>query len=194
MPVTVRARVHFFDGGIYQEDFQVSSGSFSTISLTNPAYRKIWRIGLGPVLEDPLGQVIRPVAFDNIVLNSDPSGLPPPPPPPPQPEPEGEICGDGLDNDRDGSIDEDCPPAPPGEVYSQVPDHIAFRNSTAWWPQTTADNFRLVSDATIGSVTWTGVYALGPLLIRALTTSLSASTPTLEGFPPKPLALVQRRQ
>jgi hypothetical protein len=40
------------------------------------------------------------------------TGAVPPPPPPPPPT---EICGDGIDNDGDGLIDEGCPP-PPVEV------------------------------------------------------------------------------
>lgn len=38
-----------------------------------------------------------------------------PPPPPPSPAPSAEICGDGIDNDQDGQIDEGCAP-PSSEV------------------------------------------------------------------------------
>lgn len=40
-------------------------------------------------------------------------GAPPPPPPPPP-----EVCGDGIDNDGDGLVDEGCtpPPPPPAEI------------------------------------------------------------------------------
>lgn len=43
-------------------------------------------------------------------------GTPPPPPPPPPPPVE--VCGDGIDNDGDGLIDEGCtpPPPPPSEI------------------------------------------------------------------------------
>ncbi|MCI0539042.1 MAG: immunoglobulin domain-containing protein [Verrucomicrobiales bacterium] len=32
------------------------------------------------------------------------------------PPPPAEVCGDGIDNNKDGRIDEDCPPPPPAEV------------------------------------------------------------------------------
>ena len=37
----------------------------------------------------------------------------PTPPPPPPPPPQGEICGNGIDDDNDGLIDEKCPIPPP---------------------------------------------------------------------------------
>jgi hypothetical protein len=39
-----------------------------------------------------------------------PGVTPPPPPPPPPPA---EVCGDGVDNDKDGQVDEGCPTVPP---------------------------------------------------------------------------------
>lgn len=41
-----------------------------------------------------------------------------PPPPPPPPPPPDEVCGNGIDDDGDGQIDEGCqpPPPPPSEV------------------------------------------------------------------------------
>lgn len=50
------------------------------------------------------------------VLTTVTVGTPPPPPPPPPPP--AEICGDGIDNDGDGLIDEGCtpPPPPPTEI------------------------------------------------------------------------------
>jgi len=40
----------------------------------------------------------------------------PPPPPPPGPE----ICGDGIDNDHDGQIDEGCPTPPPPPPAQEI--------------------------------------------------------------------------
>jgi hypothetical protein len=47
------------------------------------------------------------------------AGTPPPPPPP------AEVCGDGIDNDLDGQIDEGCapPPPPPVEVCGDGVDN-----------------------------------------------------------------------
>src|SRR4051812_24321439 len=45
------------------------------------------------------------VALANAVV----AALTPPPPPPPPPV---ELCGDGIDNDGDGVIDEGCPTSP----------------------------------------------------------------------------------
>ena len=36
----------------------------------------------------------------------------PPPPVPPSPTPSAEVCGDGIDNDLDGQVDEFCAPIP----------------------------------------------------------------------------------
>lgn len=36
-------------------------------------------------------------------------------------DPPAEVCGDGIDNDRDGSIDEDCTPPPPPPPVDDVP-------------------------------------------------------------------------
>lgn len=54
------------------------------------------------------------------------AGAPPPPPPPPA-----EVCGDGIDNNGDGQIDEGCPPPPPPPVDTCVANPLVI-TSIAW--------------------------------------------------------------
>lgn len=79
--------------------------------------------------EFPSGCTTTRAGIDGLV---GPFGAVPPPsaPPPPPPPPPGEVCGDGVDNDGDGQIDEGCssvppPPPPPGgscSLQSSVTD------------------------------------------------------------------------
>lgn len=60
-----------------------------------------------------------------------PADAPPPPPPP------GEICGDTIDNNGDGQIDEGCmvtPPPPPGPFDHATGIYTLEHGSTKYWP------------------------------------------------------------
>ena len=78
---------------------------------------------------------------------------PPPPPPPPPPT---ELCGDGIDNDGDGQIDEGCsspppPPPPPPPPASSLVANGGFDNGMTGWVQfATPDSSYIVSNITSG--------------------------------------------
>lgn len=82
-------------------------------------YMAIHNGGVTPVGFRPDGQISQ-AWMDEMRVSHQRAGCPaaeqsPPPPPPPPPE---EQCGDGVDNDLDGQIDEGCapPPPPPSEL------------------------------------------------------------------------------
>lgn len=83
-----------------------------------------------------------------------PAAPPPPPPPPPA-----EVCGDGVDNNGNGQIDEGCapppPPPPPVNVCTAAPIVV----SSVAWPGGT-------EGSRSGRFTW-DVAGASPLLVSA---------------------------
>jgi hypothetical protein len=73
-----------------------------------------------------------------------PPGTTAPPPLPPPPPPPAEVCGDGLDNDQDGQVDEGCAPAS-GTIFGVVdPVILGTCSATAHdrWVVDGGDGFR----------------------------------------------------
>lgn len=81
------------------------------------------------------------------------SDAPLPPPPPPV-----EVCGDGVDNDGDGQIDEGCAPPPPPPVDVCVSDPL--RVTKIAWPAQPTGRRSLTFD--VGSKTWVSFSFLWP--------------------------------